>query len=185
MDPRSLVCFCPGCAATYEVVGLAVGDIRCNTCEDHGQQLILEVRRYQDVKTVQTMKGERCDLDDKLCQEGHCTECTKNDPVRRAPPKAEQLVTMVVPEPVKEIPVTTVAVTYPEGLSNAEQKIWYALKAKPGQSAQELRVSLGYSTTIGTTAVIRDLIKKGLVEKKPDHLHDARTQLYSLKGASS
>lgn len=189
MDPRSLVCFCPGCATTYETTGLAIGDVRCETCEDHGQQLVLEVRRYQDVKAkkpepsmcdklceestrkfqeetilkasaiiaetlhqVPTMKGEPCSRDGSMCQEGHCTECAKNEPSVK--------------------------------LSKAEQKVMEAIRAKPGQTGRELTMAIGYKSTIGTIALVRDLIQKDLVTKKADQV-DGRIYRYYPKEATS
>lgn len=50
LEPKSLVLMCPDCASIYEKKGLSIGDIRCETCGNHGDQMVLEVRRYEDVK---------------------------------------------------------------------------------------------------------------------------------------
>jgi hypothetical protein len=69
MDPRSLVCFCPWCALIYNVEGLSIGEIRCTSCTDHGGQLVVEVRRYQDVKAQPSMCERVADEAAKKFQE--------------------------------------------------------------------------------------------------------------------
>lgn len=186
MDPRSLIVFCPGCASTYETTGLAIGAIRCKTCENHGEQLVLEVRRYQDVK-ANTPKGDFCHLDkDYFCQEpSGCVGCAKQPPAVKIPEpsmcdralaeatkktmeetilKANEKVIESIPVPPVQTPMSTAKLT------RAEDKLFHAIKTKPGQTAEELRVSLGYTTTISVTALARDLLHKNVIVHMKDGL---------------
>ncbi len=168
MDPKSLVVFCPDCCRTYEKKGLQVGDIRCEDCGNHGDQRVVEVRRYEDVQArpLETNKGEPCKFDGQTCQENTCAGCVKAEATQDDGPGA-------VDKSVEGLP---------NWFTPTHKEILDLVQGEPGLSTSEIASRLKRNFTY-TSMQLSNLVSARYLERRPDPKDGRAKVYYPAKGA--